>query len=54
MFIRLLVARNCYIDDFQFINIHWSNSILNYLVDVSNYFIDLFCYVDVQINSFGA
>ena len=53
IFIRFLVARNCYVDAFQLLPIHISNSRLNFFVGVFNCFIETFFSVGVRLNSFG-
>ena len=52
MFIRLFVARNRYVDDFQLLPIHQINPILNLFVDVSNCFIGALRSVNALFNPF--
>ena len=53
MFIFYPVTRNRYVDAFQLLPIHLSNSRLNCFVEVPNCFVDAFCFIGIQFNSFG-
>ena len=54
MSICFLVTCYCDVYDLQFLTIPIINYRLNCLVDVSNFFVDTFCSMFVQFNSFGA
>ena len=52
MFFHFIFAGTRYIDAFQLIPVHQSNSRFIVFCDVTNCFVEAFCSVDVQFNSF--
>ena len=53
LFFCLIVARTHYVDDFQFLPLHQNNFKLNCFVDIFNFFLDAFCFIDAQYNYLG-